>query len=171
MLTMRWLQTALGEIRQGSPAADPALVLKFFDYLEANADVFWEVPQWQAGEFAGGNERAPPPDSMSVGNPAADDLEADDDDDEGLFGAAYENMVYRDSTADGTDADMLEGPGYGAPSNDELDRAQRRLSGRLAFLVMLANMWKSVALARTKNCGSPAIQIPGHMAGSGGRKS
>ncbi len=154
MLAVRWLQTALGRSTQGCRAADPALVLKFFDYLEANADVYWEVPQWQPGEFAGGGERASQDQSISAGGRDADDADPEAEaDDEGLFSAAYENMVYRDSTADGTEADMLEGPGYGEPSNDELDRAARRLSGRLAFLAMLANLWKSAALARTKISG------------------
>ena len=69
-----------------------------------------------------------------------------DDGDEDLFGAAYENMVYRDSTADDIDADMMEGPQHGGDSDDELDREQQRLSGRLAFLALLATLWKIVAL-------------------------
>src|SRR6202012_4344799 len=57
---IRWLHIALsGESNSSNETAneeatkvDVGLVKKFFDYLEANAEPFWEVPQWQPGEFA-----------------------------------------------------------------------------------------------------------------------
>jgi hypothetical protein len=119
-------------------------VLKLFDYLEANADLFWEVPQWQPGELAG-NGNSP---RHSTGQNEADaDSDDPDQTDEDRYSAAYEDVVYRDSTGDGIDADMLEGPSLGGESNDELDRALQWLSARLAFLAMLAALWKNVALA------------------------
>ena len=53
-------------------------------------------------------------------------------------------MVYRDSTADGVDADMLEGASIGGDNGDELEGEQRRFFSRLAFLGTLAALWKQV---------------------------
>ena len=160
-LTMRWLQAALGT---GAPAGDAEnrheakspserhFVLKYFDYLEANADQYWEVPQWQSGEFAG---NAPSQRNMEAAGSSSEKLEDDDPSDDDVFSAAYENMVYRDSTGDGIDADMLEAPGAADASNDELERELRRLSPRLNFLAMLATQWKMMAWATSGAAASP----------------
>ena len=64
-MAIRWLQTVLASATTGSGDAgkdgdrngsfDQGLVLKYFDYLEANAERFWEVPEWQGGEFRDGD--------------------------------------------------------------------------------------------------------------------
>jgi hypothetical protein len=146
-LAIRWLHTAL------NGAADASLVAKFFDYLEVNADTFSEVPSWQPGELA--------PDDISSGRLAAGADEAEDEEGEDLYGAAYEDVVYRDSTADGIDADMLEARGANIASEDELDRELKRLSPRLAFLAMLAAMWKMAAEKQK------ADLVPGEWLGRG----
>src|SRR5690606_14613339 len=52
-LAVRWMQLVLAKASQATDAEeDHSLILKFFDYLEANADDSWEVPDWQPGEFA-----------------------------------------------------------------------------------------------------------------------
>ncbi len=135
-LTLRWLQAALGDKSAFS------LIAKFFDYLEANAGIYWEVPEWQPGEAAGNESQMRA--SESSERTADRDTESEDED-EDLFGAAYENMVYRDSTADDIDADMMESPGIGGDQNDELESELQRLSGRLAFLAMMAALWKIAA--------------------------
>jgi hypothetical protein len=137
-LAIRWLHTALRDARQ------TALVVKFLDYLEANADVYWEVPQWQPGELIS-DEASPRP---LVAGP--DESEGEDDD---VYSAAYEDVVYRDSTADGIDADMLESPGANSASEDELDRELQRLSPRLAFLAMLAALWKMTSATAPGSAG------------------
>jgi hypothetical protein len=145
-LAVRWMQLALNRASETkSPEADRTPILKFFDYLEANAEAYWQVPDWQPGDFTAVEDR-----SRKSDFPTNDEeAERDDENVEELFSAAYEDMVYRDSTADGTDADMLEVPGSGgsSTSDDELEREQRRLSSRLAFLAMLAALWKMTALA------------------------
>jgi hypothetical protein len=164
-LAVRWLQAAISREAPvadapGSPKIIPqspfptphsdSLIAKFFDYLEANAGIYWEVPEWQSGEIANGDNHSRRMEAAA--SASDDDTEIEDEDDEDLFGAAYENMVYRDSTADDIDADMLEVPGAGSDSNNELDREQQRLSRRLAFLAMLASLWKLAAQA----VGAPA---------------
>ncbi|HZZ27959.1 MAG TPA: hypothetical protein VFE46_08125 [Pirellulales bacterium] len=125
----------------------PSLGLKYFDYLEANAEHFWNVPQWHSEELPEDSSSGQQFESQS--HPASRDFEEDADQQDNLLSAAYENMVYRDSTADGTDADMLEVPGAN-DNNDEFDRELRRLSPRLAFLAMLSAQWKMLAWFPTK---------------------
>jgi len=105
------------------------LAQKFFDYLEANADEYWEVPRLElVGESAPDGEAEPA-----------------DDDSEGLFQAAYENVTYRDTTDDGFEGEMLEG---GMPTTDfELALEADRISRRLAFLATVARLWKLAAAA------------------------
>ncbi|HEV3004592.1 MAG TPA: hypothetical protein VGX78_09025, partial [Pirellulales bacterium] len=106
-----------------------ALTVKFFDYLEANAEEFWEVPQFDLDAPRPGN-----------GRHGRGDVELEPESDPDLFSAAYDDVVYRDSTGDGTDADMLEGAS--AASDFELDAEASRIESRLAFLSTLARLWK-----------------------------
>jgi hypothetical protein len=152
-LAIRWLQIALDPSKNFSPVGritgerkqlvDYGLVLKFFDYLEANAESFWEVPEWQPGEADDHPSSSHPLEATSGTN--GDEFPDKGQEEDDLFSAAYENMVYRDSTADDIDADMLEVPGAGDQANDDLEQELRRLSPRLAFLAMLAEQWKMVA--------------------------
>jgi hypothetical protein len=137
-LALRWMSELLGGCpraeRRGSSRAVCAdnqswqQAAKFFDYLEANADVFWEVPRFEWGRAA---EAAPDPDAE----------EAHD-----LFSAAYDEVTYRDSTDDNVEGETLEG---GPPASDfELDAEATRIGNRLAFLQALARLWM-IAAART----------------------
>lgn len=150
-LAMRWLHTAWQAVQTtDQPQINSTLMLKFFDYLEANADEFWNVPDWETEEFSMRHR----PKSRDATTDESDDKllqkpsDADSsDDDDDVYGAAYESMVYRDSTGDDIDADMLEVPAAGRQSDDELDLQLRRLSPRLAFLALLAALWKMMVLA------------------------
>lgn len=134
-LAATWMRRALetvGGDEGGGAARGKArrkLIERFFDHLEANADQFWEVPRLETGEFTGSDE------------PAAEE----DEDEQDLFGAAYEEVIYRDSTADGIDADMLEAGGQ--PTEYELEGESSRVANRLAFLTTVARLWKLAALA------------------------
>ncbi|OYV90111.1 MAG: hypothetical protein B7Z73_06380, partial [Planctomycetia bacterium 21-64-5] len=114
------------------------LAKKFLDYLEANAEQFWEVPEL---------------DLLAGRNQAHDDELAleEDEGQESLFDAAYDEMTYRDSTDDGFDSAMLEGQG---PASDfELDAEADRIGKRLEFLITVARLWKraaSIALSGEK---------------------
>jgi hypothetical protein len=149
-LAMRWLHSGLQATRDTEPRQISAdLIFKFFDYLEANADEFWNVPDWETEELSTRSrpklhDTAIDEDDDSLPH-AKNDTEDEDDDD--VYGAAYESMVYRDSTADDIDADMLEVPAAGRQSDDELDQQLKHLSPRLAFLALLAALWKIMALA------------------------
>jgi len=141
-LAIRWMEELWGlgardgpaEASTGARAVRPEdrwpLTQKFFDYLEANADEYWDVPRLElVGESA----------------PNGADAEQGDDDSEGLFSAAYENVTYRDTTDDGFEGEMLEG---GIPTTDfELALEADRISRRLAFLATVARLWKLAAAA------------------------
>ena len=110
------------------------MVQRFFELLEANAEEFWEPPQlsWENGS----NSHWP---DASRGEETRDD-EGEDD----LYGAAYEHVVYRDSTADGIDGDMLE---FGASAADfELEQEADRIQQRLAFLKTVGKLWQRAAV-------------------------
>lgn len=135
-LAVRWvsaLRDAAENPQPGMPEAEQCwkLIAKFFDYLEANAEDYWEVPRF---DLAPGR----------TGRASDQTLESDEDDEEqNLFSAAYDEVTYRDSTSDGHEADMLEGEG---PSTDfELDSEAARLGRRLAFHSTVARLWKIAA--------------------------
>ncbi len=99
-----------------------ALVLKFFDFLEANAEEFWQVPALEVG----GDEEAPD----------------DDDEPEELFSAAYDDVTYKDSTDDREGA-VSDG---GGPTDEfDLEEESGRLEKRLRFLSTVARLWQVAA--------------------------
>jgi hypothetical protein len=165
-LARRWLaELCRHDHRLGADAStDPKLTLdrakllsRFFDSMEANADVYWSVPTLSLDEsFARQLQEDSKEDDDAQLQASVDD-EDDDNEGEDLFAAAYDEMVYRDSTGDGVDADMLEsGP---APISDyELDAESRRLAGRLEFLSTVAVLWRSAASAVVSGSEQPWIR-------------
>jgi hypothetical protein len=146
-LALRWM-TELWCPTEPAPPPDPAasgpvdlaedpwpLARKFFDHLEANADEYWQVPQLDL--------------IADQARQGSHDHEEDDDDlaSDGLFGAAYENVTYRDTTDDGFDGEMLEGDTHA--TDFELSMEADRISKRLALLVSVAQLWKLAAAAST----------------------
>jgi hypothetical protein len=92
------------------------LVEKFFDYLEANAEEYWQVPTLELGDAeANGEEEV-----------------------EDLYGAAYDDVTYRDSTGDDEGAVSDGGP----VEEFDLEREAERLEKRLRFLSTLARLWQ-----------------------------
>ncbi len=143
-LAQRWLARVLSSATEMPPDDRRALVVRFFELLEANAEDAWHVPRLELLGSSGAARQE-----------ALDENELDEEDagDE-LFRAAYDDVVYIDSTADGTDADMLEsGPG---PATDfELEHEARRVSEQLSLLQTVALLWKRAALALGPNSDGP----------------
>ena len=102
------------------------LTRKFLDYLEANADEFWNVP-----EFAGG--------TRGGAKPANADEEADWDEPDDVVGAAYDDVVFRGSTEDDIDGSIFESDDT---THDELVRESRHVAERLSFLGTIARLWR-----------------------------
>ncbi len=116
-LTLRWM---LGQAGAGPEAG---LVRKFMDYLEANAEEYWQVPELE-----------------SV---AAEDEGEEDN----LFEAAYEGMTYRDSAQDDQEGAVVGGEEE-APDEFDLEAQAESLGRRLRFLSTVARLWQ-IAARRT----------------------
>ncbi|MCA9266504.1 MAG: hypothetical protein KDA60_21740, partial [Planctomycetales bacterium] len=110
-------------------------IRRFFDFLEANSNEYWKVPRFELGSDA-------PVDSDRETFAGEATEEAGDEDD--LFGAAYENVVYKDSTADGMEGSIYEND---ESSFDELERERERIDDRLAFIRTMARLWTLSAAA------------------------
>lgn len=116
-----------------------SMVEKFFDYLEANGDAFWSVPEFRLGRPNEKRRKTNSTDDLLVaGNEATDSDQAEGS----IFDAAYEGVTYLDSTDDGVDAPIYE---ENDSNSDELVNESKRLSEHLTFLAALAQMWKLVS--------------------------
>ena len=123
-LALRWMLALTQPAGEADGASLPppderrALVVRFFDYLEANAEEFWEVPALDVVES-----------------------EAEDEEEEDLYGAAYEDVTYEDSTDDSEGAVSDGGPA----EEFDLEREGERLDRRLRFQTTLARLWQVAA--------------------------
>ena len=126
-LALRWMLgvgLAAAEPEQEQPLLD--LSVKFFDRLEANADEYWQVPRL---DVVGGADQ-----------PIEKAEDADDED--SIYSAAYEEMVYKDSTDDDVEGEVLDA----MPQKDfDLTHEAERLEERLQFLSTLARLWNIAA--------------------------
>lgn len=144
-LIERWLvevRGTNGHDEGGIDAERWRRIQKSFDYLEANAEALWNVPKFDLGMLS---KKTADDESFATAGEDDDD-EADDDD---LFGAAYEDMVYKDSTDDGVESEVFgEEHPYSA---DELVQESQRLDEHLAFQSTLARLWRIAALTRVRD--------------------
>ena len=142
-----------------SPAAadDPwPTVRRLFDYLEANAGEYWSVPD--LGEVANGT-RLP-----EEGHLPGEELEGFDDEEENLFQAAYDDVIFRDSAEDGHLGETLD-TGYD-PGNTEFEIIGRHVEPRLRFLNTLAQLWQIAAVAfASQSVTGPAAETGDRGAG------
>ncbi len=138
-VTERWMSGLRRQIQGRTAAAEGQqawpLACKFLDYLEANGEEFWRPPTFDLG--AAPSRRNHQDQQFEDG---AD--EADEDLDDDLYEAAYDGMVYRDSTDDGIDSQLVDS---GPPSDDALMAESRRLGLRLSFISSVARLWQLAA--------------------------
>ena len=131
IMSLRRVPSAPGAASTEAAASAWDLGRKFFDYLEANAEGLWNVPQFNLGN------------GKSNGN-AQHDEDEDDHDREDRFETAYEDMVYRDSTDDGVEGSIFDTEDA---THDELLQESKRVADRLAFLTTVARLWKMAAVS------------------------
>lgn len=171
-LAFQWLATV--EVQQHATGDDRwPEVASFFAYLEANAEEYWQAPSLRlagapapAGDFPDDIPFGEPgdddddefeydyeyddaladdgEDGSEYEDAGGDDDEDDADEDNGLFGAAYEGMNYRDSTDDGVEGDLAD-DGV-EPVETEWEMEANRLEQRLSFLTTVAKLWKHAAI-------------------------
>ncbi|NOY29379.1 MAG: hypothetical protein GXP28_04140 [Planctomycetes bacterium] len=152
-LAFQWLAVVEAEqLARGEDCWDE--VAKFFAYLEANAEEYWQAPSLT---FDGPFDAIPfdsPPDQgdaefdsdlfLEDGFDEDDEEDGDEDGHDELFEAAYEQMVYRDSTDDGFEGDLADEGGDFEDS--EWEHEAQRLEQRLDFLTTVSNLWKHAAI-------------------------
>ncbi len=127
---------------------------KFLDYLEANAEEYWQVPQFEmAAEVLGADGRQ----EDELGGRSAKNRKTSSppDDEDDLFRAAYEDVTYRDSTDDGVEGEVFEGGE--SPTDFELVGEAERIVSRLSFLTTVAQLWKLAATASGRRGGSQFV--------------
>lgn len=168
-LARRWMQKLEHQIQSGEsdPPMDWGVAQKFFDYLEANAEGFWQPPEFLLG-------KAKPNRGSGLADAEGDDFDdllEFNDDEEGLYGAAYDEVTYNDTTDDGIDSDVPEEES--GETTSELAEESNRLTQHLTFLSALAQMWKGAALSqhlrqelsqRTEQCEARLVAIEGWAA-------
>jgi hypothetical protein len=129
------------------------MLRRFFAFLEANAGDYWEVPTLR--EFATHQQNSEKDDEAEAG----DDLdlqhlfdEEEDEQEDNLFNAAYENVTFRDSADDGNTSDTMdEGAG---PGTTEFELLYREIEPRLKFLHTLGALWSYAATAVARQAAS-----------------
>ena len=133
-LSLRWLAAAL---RETATLPDPQdrtgwkRIRRFFDYLEANAGEHWQVPEFQ-------------PEEHTVAKESSVEPEDEGDEEDELFRAAYENVVFRDSTDDGHEGSVFDFET--STDQDELQHLSRTIVDRMSFIDQIATVWKLVSL-------------------------
>ncbi|QEG37900.1 hypothetical protein Pr1d_52480 [Bythopirellula goksoeyrii] len=140
-LAFRWLST-VEEMESESGEDRWPEVARFFAYLEANAEEYWTVPSLLLdGDLEGLFDDL---DDVDYFEDEDDELDDEEDGEEELFGAAYEEMVYRDTTDDGNEGEIYdEGLDY---EESEWEYEVQRLDQRLYFLSTVANLWKHATI-------------------------
>ncbi|MBX3413033.1 MAG: hypothetical protein KF708_10130 [Pirellulales bacterium] len=148
-LAARWMQDVVPPPGEPDATERWSLVTRFFDHLEANADELWSVPSFALQAETKSNDPLPPhQDAAGRGDAFADDELGDadsvsDDDDEDLFGAAWEDVTYRDSTDDGIEGETLD---VSSPTSElELEQEASRLGRRLSLIATYARLWRLAA--------------------------
>lgn len=134
-----WLQLVVGSTDQPSDLPPPErwqMIKRLFDYLEANAGEYWSAPNL-SGLVSGVDAEDEPPSEPDL---LGEDDDAFGSDEDNLFDAAYEGVIYRDSADDGFSGEMLD-DSY-APGNTEFEILNRQIEPRLKFLATLAHLWQ-----------------------------
>lgn len=120
---------------------DWAAIRRLFDFLEANAGDYWEVPQLEAFTDVAPKKRKRSEDDWDISVGGEDEEEEDDEDD--IFGAAYDGIVFKDSAEDGTDGALADGPS--PMGTTEFETLNRQLEPRIKFTMALAQLWQIAA--------------------------
>jgi hypothetical protein len=154
-LVYRWIAEQKGLLRTSDQSDEQSeippekiwnRIRKFYDFIEANADNYWNVPKFDINRKPGESE---------VENLFSElDNEEDDEfsqlDDDGLGGddskdlydAAYDEVTFQDSTDDGHEGEVFDGS---LMSDDALEAEVDRVLDRLEFLSTIAEYWSVAA--------------------------
>lgn len=135
------------------------MLRRLFAFMEVNAGSFWTIPSLQEfvtrQEQRGGRE-----DSRGESGDALDlqHLFDTEDDQDNVFDAAYDDVIYRDSSDDGNTGDTVD-DGY-APGTTEFEILYRQIEPRLKFLHTVGSLWgiAAVSISRTAAASSAVAE-------------
>jgi len=167
-LTLRWMEDLWYPptkeqrllCRRGSNLTDNwKLAKRFIDLVEANAEIYGTVPSLElksaddkkssSGKGPKHRKKRPQDEDLETGFDPENGEEGEDfeEGDDEIFNAAWENMVYHDSTDDGIDDSMMDGESLKHSMEDfPLTSEMDRISDRLLFIITQARLWKMAAV-------------------------
>jgi len=149
-LLIRWVKLVAAD-----DSADESLVAfrRMFDFLEANAEEWWSVPRLGHPDQGDASRMT---EDLEFGE---SDPAPETPDEEDLFGAAYDDMVFRDSAEDGNWGDTSDGET--SYRNTEFEAINRQLEPRLKFLNAVGQMWQMAAARFAAELHRGQIDWPG----------
>ena len=103
-------------------------IRKLYDFMEANAEQYWQIPTFMVGHRA-----SPPPN-----NDNDDQAEDANDETDDILRTAYDDVTYEDETDDGFEGDVYEG---GDVDEADLEAEVDRVVDRLSFIGAIADYW------------------------------
>lgn len=116
-------------------------IRKFYDFIEANAEHYWDVPDFEV------NRKLLPP--TETADPFADEAEGDEyhsldseEDQNELYSAAYDGVTFTDTADDGIDGEIYD---HSLSFDDALEAEVDRVLDRLEFLSTVAEYWSVAA--------------------------
>lgn len=124
-----------------APGLTWSVAQKFFEKLEANANHYWTAPEFRLAKPQSRRRRSKD-ELTALGDP---ELHGVDGDHESTYEAAYDDVVYKDTTDDGVEGEVSEEGD--TETTSELIEESNRLNQHLTFLTALAQMWKGAALS------------------------
>jgi len=137
-MLIRWMKLIAGPAVTMTQDERANLLRRMFAFLESNADEMWSVPRMEgAVERA---QRAMRDDPLK--DEAKEGEEEKDEDD--VFGAAYEEVTYKDTTDDGNWGNTLEND-FGF-RNTEFEVINRDMEPRLKFINAVGQLWQMAAV-------------------------
>ncbi len=111
-------------------------IRKFYDFIEANAEHYWNVPTFHFDQRIVSQQEVDP--GFDELDELMDDEYSEESENDDLFRAAYDDVTYSDTTDDGFEGEVFDGS---LTSDDALEAEVDRVLDRLEFLSTVACYW------------------------------
>ncbi|MFT5303727.1 MAG: hypothetical protein ACI814_004547, partial [Mariniblastus sp.] len=140
-LVYRWISEQKSLLRNTEPNDAPPeeiwnRIRKFHDFVEANAGEYWDVPTFDIDSKS--SRMVMPLDSIEDFEEIFGDPEDPNEDEEDIYGAAYDDVSYTDSTDDGNEGETFDSS---LTSDDAIDEEVDRVHDRLEFHGTISEYW------------------------------
>ncbi|WP_437202356.1 hypothetical protein [Planctomicrobium sp. SH664] len=140
-LLMRWMKLVSAETATDNSSSPLVTIRRMFDFLEANADDWWGVPQLGSLRNASSSTMT---DDLEFGRQEPESFQKTENEEDDVFGAAYDGVVFRDSAEDGNWGDTADS-GESNFRNTEFETLNREMEPRLKFLNAVGQLWQLAA--------------------------